>query len=185
MKGKLDLGEISGVESSGFVWLCVKECGVFKGKLYVLVAQSCLSLCDPVDCSWPGSSVHGISQARILEWVAIPFCKGSSWPRDWIQVSCTADRFFTVWATKKTLKSKVWRLNLRFIIEVEQVWGEIQGVWFWTPNFLGGGYKSPLPAIAMVIPGKERKALRGDVELWLSAWTLTGWLRLNAGSITY
>ena len=46
------------------------------------VAQSCLTLCDPMDCSPPGSSVHGILQARILEWVAISFSRGSSQPRD-------------------------------------------------------------------------------------------------------
>ena len=51
------------------------------------VAQSCPNLCDPVDCSSPGSSVQGIFQARILEWVAISFSRGSSWPRDWTQVS--------------------------------------------------------------------------------------------------
>ena len=44
----------------------------------VLVAHSCLTLCDPVDCTLPGSSVHGILQARILKWVAIPFSRGSS-----------------------------------------------------------------------------------------------------------
>ena len=43
--------------------------------------QLCLTLCDPINCSWPGSSVHGILQARILEWVAIPFSRGSSWSR--------------------------------------------------------------------------------------------------------
>ena len=48
----------------------------------VLVAQSCLTLCDPIDCSPPGSSVHGILQARILERIAIPFSRGSSQPRD-------------------------------------------------------------------------------------------------------
>ena len=47
-----------------------------------LVAHSCLPLCEPMDCSPPGSSVHGVFQARILEWVAIPFSRGSSWPRD-------------------------------------------------------------------------------------------------------
>ena len=50
-------------------------------------------------CSPPGSSVHGILQGRILKWVAIPFSRGSSWPKDRTQVSITADRFFTVWAT--------------------------------------------------------------------------------------
>ena len=53
----------------------------------VLVTQSCLTLCDPMDYSSPGSSVHGISQARILEWVAISFSRGSSWPRDGTQSS--------------------------------------------------------------------------------------------------
>ena len=50
-------------------------------KVKVLVAQSCLTLCDPMDYNLPGSSVHGILQARILEWVAIPFSRGSSQPR--------------------------------------------------------------------------------------------------------
>ena len=52
-----------------------------------LVAQSCLTLCDPMDCSLPGSSVHGILQARIQEWVAITFSRGSSQPRDGTLVS--------------------------------------------------------------------------------------------------
>ena len=59
------------------------------------VAQSCPTLCDPVDCSLPGSSVHGILQARMLEGVAFPFSRGSSRPRDQTQVSCIAGRFFT------------------------------------------------------------------------------------------
>ena len=59
------------------------------------VAQSCPTLCDPMDCSLPGSSVHVIFQARILEWFAIYFSRGSSWPRDRSQVSCTEGWFFT------------------------------------------------------------------------------------------
>ena len=73
----------------------------FRGALCVLVTQSCTTLCDPMDCSPPGSSVHGIFQARILECVAIPFSRGSSWPRDWTQVSCIAGRFFTFWGTRE------------------------------------------------------------------------------------
>ena len=61
----------------------------------VLVAQSCPTLCDPMDCSPPGSSVHEIFQARILQWVAISFSRGSSQPRDRTQVSCAAGRCFT------------------------------------------------------------------------------------------
>ena len=52
-----------------------------------------LTFCDPIDCSPPGSSVHGIIQAGILEWEAIPFSRGSSWPRDQTRVSLTAGRF--------------------------------------------------------------------------------------------
>ena len=59
------------------------------------VTQSCLTLCDPTDCSPPGSSVHGILQARILEWVAISFSRGSSRPRDQTQVSYIAGGLFT------------------------------------------------------------------------------------------
>ena len=67
--------------------------------VYAKSLQSCLTLCNPMNCSLPGSSVHRILQARILEWVAIPFSSGSSWPRDWTQASCIAGRFFTIWAT--------------------------------------------------------------------------------------
>ena len=67
----------------------------------VLVHQSCLTLCDPMDCSLPGSSVHEILQARILEWVAIPFSRGFSQPRDQTWVSCFVGRFITVWATRE------------------------------------------------------------------------------------
>ena len=62
----------------------------------VKVAQSCPTLCNPLDYT-----VHGILQARILEWVAFPFCRRSSWPRDWTQVSHIAGRFFTSWATRE------------------------------------------------------------------------------------
>ena len=63
--------------------------------LLLLVTQLCSTLCDPMDCSLAGSSVHGILQARILEWVAIPSFRGSSQPRDQTQVSCIAGGFFT------------------------------------------------------------------------------------------
>ena len=57
--------------------------------------QSCPILCDAMDCNLPGSSAHGILQARILEWVAMPFSRGSSQPRNPAQVSCCAGGFFT------------------------------------------------------------------------------------------
>ena len=64
--------------------------------LWVKITRSCPTLCDPMDYT-----VHGILQARILEWVAFPFFRGSSQPRDWTQVSCIAGGFFTSRATRE------------------------------------------------------------------------------------
>ena len=74
------------------VWKGIKEtvrCSVVSSYLW------------PHDCSLPGSSVHGILQARILLWIAIPFSRGSSQLKDQIWVSCTVGRFFTIWATRE------------------------------------------------------------------------------------
>ena len=65
-------------------------------KVKVLVDESCPTFCDPMDCSLPGSFVHGILQARILEWVAIAFSRISSSPRDRTQVSNITGRFLTI-----------------------------------------------------------------------------------------
>ena len=67
-----------------------------KSTVKVKVAQSCPAVCDPMDCSLPGSSVHGILQARMLKWVAIPFYRESSQPRDQTQVSRIAAGFFII-----------------------------------------------------------------------------------------
>ena len=69
----------------------------------MLVIQLCLTLCKPMGYTLSGFSVHGSLQVRILEWVANPFSRGSSWPRDRTWVSCIASRFFTIWATRETL----------------------------------------------------------------------------------
>ena len=82
----------------GAVWVSVCVC-----VCVCVCGQSCPTLCDPMDCSPPGSSVRGLLQARILEWVTIPISRGSSWPRDWTSVSHTAARFFTVWASREVL----------------------------------------------------------------------------------
>ena len=84
------------------------------------VTESCPTLCDPKDCSPPGSSVHGILQARILEWVATSFSRGSSQPRDQARVSCIAGRFLTIWATT------TW-MNLKNIMLTEE-W--INKMWY-------------------------------------------------------
>ena len=87
-----------------FLQLCVN----LYEEVKVLVAQLCPTLCDPVVCSPLSSSVHGILQARILEWVAISFYRASFWPREWTQITCTSGKFFTVWAIReapRTLES--------------------------------------------------------------------------------
>ena len=78
------------------------------------IAQSCPTLCDPMDCSPQGSSAYGILQARILEWVAISFSRESSGLRDQTRVSCITGRFFTVWATRKAWKAEctTWEDNI-------------------------------------------------------------------------
>ena len=104
----------------GSVWaLLLHACGIVPGQgssvpcfgrrilnycaaVRCLVAQSCLTLCDPMDCSPPGSSVHGILQARILEWVAFPFSRASSQLRNQTQVSRIAGGFFAIWVTRET-----------------------------------------------------------------------------------
>ena len=107
---------------------------------------SCVQLCDPVDCSLPGSSIHGIFQARILEWVAISFSGRSSRPRDWTRVDCIGGRCFTVWATRD-----IPMLNIQIGKSTEterravlgKGWGmkERQGSASWVQGFLGGWWK--------------------------------------------
>ena len=91
------------------------------------IAQLCLTLCNLMDCSLPGSSVHGIFQARILEWVSISFSRGSSLSRDWTWVSCTAGRFFTVWAIREanSKQKKIISGMLRLFLCQPQVTGWI------------------------------------------------------------
>ena len=72
----------------------------------VLVTQSCPALCDPMDYSPPGSSDHGILQARLLEWVVLPFSRGSSPPRDTTRVSPVVGGFFTIWATGEATREQ-------------------------------------------------------------------------------
>ena len=69
-------------------------------------AQLCPTLCNPMDCNPPGSSLHGILQARVLQWVAISFSRESSQPRDWTWVSCVPGRCFNLWATREAPTSQ-------------------------------------------------------------------------------
>ena len=124
-----------------------------KAKSESEVAQSCPILSDPMDCSLPGSSVHGIFQARvpewgviafspmdlpdssvhgilqarILEWVAIPSSRGSSQPSDWTQVSHIAGGFFTLWVTGEALI--LW-LKTRFVIQLLNIYTPDSCIYF-------------------------------------------------------
>ena len=101
-------------------------------KAKVLVTQSYLTLCDPMDCSPLDSFVHGILQARILERVAISFSRVSSWPRNWTEVSCIAGKFFTIWATWGALSEppgKPSNLIHPYYKSIER--GELLDKWYW------------------------------------------------------
>ena len=80
-------------------WVSVPNSFLFFS--FIFCPQSCQTLCDPMDCSLPGSSLHGILQARVLEWVAISFSRGSSQPRDQTRVSLIPGRCFNLWATRE------------------------------------------------------------------------------------
>ena len=95
---------LSSRQKEGSVYLCAQS--LSRVQLFA----------TPWTASLPGSSVHGILQARILEWVVMPSSRGSSWPRDQTHVSCIADRFFTISATQKAPVYLLLRLKNPFIL---------------------------------------------------------------------
>ena len=126
------------------------------------VAQSCPTLRNPIDCSLPGSPVHGIFQARILEWIAISFSRESSRPRHRTQVSHIVDRRFTIWATREGIKKKknrtcslitalssvatIWIFSQTFITEPRDYVCVLSHIWlFVTPWTVA--HQAPLPGI--------------------------------------
>ena len=88
-----------------------------------LDAQTCLTLCDSLDCSPPGSSVLGISQARTLEWVAISFSGGFSWPRDRTCVSCIGRRIVYHWASRE---SNTWMCRKKMLLLAVGHWSAMK-----------------------------------------------------------
>ena len=91
--------------------------------LHAKSLQSCLILHDPVDHSPPGFSVHGILQARILEWVAMPSSRGPAQPRDWTQVSRISGGFFTIWATREVGSiCFLWEKKIPNLKQLIKVW---------------------------------------------------------------
>ena len=82
----------------------------------VLVSQSFLTLCDPMDYILPGFSVRGIFQPRILAWVAILFSRRSSWPRNWNWITWIAGRFFTTWTTREAQDALKLQTSIQILI---------------------------------------------------------------------
>ena len=161
-----------------------------------LLAQLCPILWDPLDCSPPGSSIHGISQASILESVAIPFSMGASWSRFGTWVSYTAGKFLIVWATWEALVVYPWMCEC-VLSCFSRVW---LFVTLWTvahqaPLSMGFSRQEywsglpcpppgdvPNPGIELTSPALQADSLRlshqGSVNknktrswLWLRSWT--------------
>ena len=93
---------IQNAQSTTEIWLMANTTST-TNVMKVKVAQF-VQLCDLTDCNPPVFSVHGFLQARILEWVAISYSRGSSWPRDQTQVSCIAGRLLTAWVTRWNIR---------------------------------------------------------------------------------
>ena len=134
-----------------------------------LVSQLCLNLCDPMDCSPPGFSVHGILQARILEWDDISFLRVSSWLRDQTHVSCIGRQILYLWATREApnklygLFLKSWKHSEANTI-LSSYWSDIPGR-LWTQR---KGAK-PLPSGMLTCPLDDPKGL-GQKSESSSAW---------------
>ena len=123
------------------------------------VSQSCLTLCDPMNYSPPGSLSLGILHTRILVWVAIPIFRGSSQFRDWTQISCIARGFFTIWATREAL--------------IKGVEGDSKGYMVWElvthaarKNQEGPGEGGPWWRAATLYSMAGKVSLRRWVEFW-------------------
>ena len=117
-------GKNTGVDCH-FLFQCMKV------KSESEVAQSCPTLCDAMDYSLLGSSVHGILQARTLEWVAISFSRESPWPRDRTQVSRIAGRRFNLWATREAWSWKFKTISTISLNKLEKPLDSTGSIYTW------------------------------------------------------
>jgi len=136
-----------------------------------LVSQSCLTLCNSLDCSLPGSSAHRILQARILERVAISFSRESSQPRDQTQISCVsciAGRFFTHWAIREAL---VYYKHITFSLSIEghlacfpvlAIMKKKMHQWTWGAETFLAGSRWGIPLVTKVMRKEARHTQRRD-----------------------
>ena len=125
---------------------------LFLASMCTELLQFCPTLCDLLDCSLPGSVVHRIFQARILEWVAISFSRGSSHPRDWTCISCLLDwqsgRFFTTsttWASPSFPYIPLINIRTnteRMQHEVRTESGAVVGIWCRFPKLMSIGWEN-------------------------------------------
>ena len=144
--------------------LLVSQIYSVEWKVKEFIAQSCPALCNPTDCCLPGSSVHGILQARILEWVAIPFSRRSSWLRDWTRVSCgscIAGRFLTTEPPSLVPYKFLWAPGLFIVYESPwALYWTHQGLTFQFTIFQvasGSGTSSQMPGnLAMSIASRDQ-----------------------------
>ena len=125
------------------------------------VAQSCATLCNLMAYSLVGVSIHEISQARILQWIAISFSRGSSQPRDWTWVSGIAGRLFTIWATTYKVISKLifFSFWLWFILE-----GRDPGPWY-PEHLIPSLCHSDAQEMLVQIPAPSQEEGAGGVDL--------------------
>ena len=124
-------------------------------------------LCDPMDCSLSGSSIHGIFQARVLEWIAIAFSRGSSWPRNRTWVSHIAGRCFTVWATREMVHHRGLECESR---KSRDTWSYRQ-IWPWSTEWSRAKANRVLPRERTghskhPLPKTQEKTLHMDITRW-------------------
>ena len=131
----------------------------------VFVTQSCPTLCDPIDCSPPGSSVYGILQARIVEWVIFSYSGGSFQPRDWTQVSCIASRLFKIWATRADLHS-IQYYAICFLLLKALLWGQSVSMTS-TQYVVLSGYNQV--QFRLLLPGSDCRFFPGRMSCTLSS----------------
>ena len=133
-------------------------------------------LCHPMDCSQAGSSTHRILQARILEWVDIPFSRGSSWPRSQTRVSCIAGRFFTIWATRG---AHTFWVNLIKLMVV--MWPKLGQCKSPSKSFRIGMLHTEVVSEILSAPGTLR-GKGGHLARWLCAMSECAQKRIAEGS---
>ena len=120
-----------------------------KVKMKVLVAQSCVALCNPMDCSPPASTVYGILQGRILEWVAMPSSRGSSWPRYQTWISCSRKIFYPLSHQSVTIKLYIKFFFLYLWNKQEKLYNHIKSC---RKSILWQAGSEPSPSSACLCP---------------------------------